>query len=457
MKHNILYLVMVITMSMLFTKLPQLAVGEKETYETEPANKPIVNPLKGWAPWIDDTLPEYPVSMMFVLWTWSEIEPQEGEYCFAQLEEKYHMTELREQGIRFIIRIVCDYPGRETHMDIPRWLYEKTYEDGDWYNISYGKGYAPNYSNPVFIQEHGELIQALGDYYASDKQVAYIELGSLGHWGEWHVKYSSGITEFPKSAVSDRYVQQYLSVFPSEKLLLRRPFDIGKEYMLGLYNDSFGQVKSHEEWLGWIAEGYVSEQTKEWLSGMPDFWEMAPSGGEFASIDDDAFYFSDGYESTMELLRQSHTTFIGPHCGANRKDPEFSEQILTMNREMGYCFQIKGASLIKRFWNFPMLLTIHLDNIGIAPIYENWMMVLRILDDKQNVIYEEEKDVSLNKILPGEHTIRITLPKLDLPAGTYDIEIGFIDHLTNRPGIALANKPCRTDELVYKVMEFSVH
>ena len=104
-----------------------------------------------------------------------------------------------------------------------------------------------------------------------------------------------------------------------------------------------------------------------------------------------------------------------------------------------------------------MLLTIHLDNIGIAPIYENWMMVLRILDDKQNVIYEEEKDVSLNKILPGEHTIRITLPKLDLPAGTYDIEIGFIDHLTNRPGIALANKPCRTDELVYKVMEFSVH
>ena len=41
MKHNILYLVMVITMSMLFTKLPQLAVGEKETYETEPANKSI--------------------------------------------------------------------------------------------------------------------------------------------------------------------------------------------------------------------------------------------------------------------------------------------------------------------------------------------------------------------------------------------------------------------------------
>ena len=59
-----------------------------------------------------------------------------------------------EQGIRFIIRIVCDYPGRETHMDIPRWLYEKTYEDGDWYDISYGKGYAPNYSNPVFIQQN---------------------------------------------------------------------------------------------------------------------------------------------------------------------------------------------------------------------------------------------------------------------------------------------------------------
>lgn len=456
MKHNILYLIMVVTMSMLFIRLPLLVLGEKTVYEAEKGDKPATNPLKGWAPWIDDTLPEHPVSMVFVLWPWSEIEPVEGEYRFAQLEEQYHMKEMREQGIRFIIRIVCDYPGNKTHMDIPQWLYEKTYEDGDWYDISYGKGYAPNYSNPVFIKEHEELIRAFGDYYANDKQIAYIELGSLGHWGEWHVKYSSGITRFPKSAVSDQYVQHYLSVFPSEKLLLRRPFDIGKEYALGLYNDSFGQVNSHEEWLEWIEKGYVSGQTKEWLSGMPDFWETAPSGGEFASVDDDAFYFSDGYESTMEFIRQSHTTFIGPHCGANMKDSTYSEQVLAMSRELGYCFQLDGATLIRKVWNFPMLLNIRLNNIGVAPIYENWMMLVRILDAGQNTVYEEERDISLNKILPGEHTIGVTLPNLVLSAGTYRIEIGFIDPLTGKPGIALANTPSRDDEPVYQVMEFSV-
>ena len=96
-------------------------------------------------------------------------------------------------------------------------------------------------------------------------------------------------------------------------------------------------------------------------------------------------------------------------------------------------------------------------NIGVAPIYENWMMLIRILDEEENIVYEEEKDISLNKLLPGEHKIDILFPKLNLPAGAYHIEIGFIDPLTGKPGIALANIPGGDDgELYYRVMEFLI-
>ena len=85
-------------------------------------------------------------------------------------------------------------------MDIPWWLYEKTEEDGTWYDGEYGKGYSPDYNNKVFIEEHEKAIKALGEHFGKDGLISYIELGSLGHWGEWHVNYSEGITRIPRGS-----------------------------------------------------------------------------------------------------------------------------------------------------------------------------------------------------------------------------------------------------------------
>ena len=37
-------------------------------------------------------------------------------------------------------------------MDIPQWLYDKTDHAGTWYDMEYGKGYAPDYNNEQMIQ-----------------------------------------------------------------------------------------------------------------------------------------------------------------------------------------------------------------------------------------------------------------------------------------------------------------
>ena len=83
--------------------------------------------------------------------------------------------------------VSCDEPGDEAHLDIPDWLYEQT-GTGRWYDIAYGKGYAPDYTDPVFFAAHERLLRAVGERLGADGFVSYVELGSLGHWGEWHVK-----------------------------------------------------------------------------------------------------------------------------------------------------------------------------------------------------------------------------------------------------------------------------
>ncbi len=81
---------------------------------------------------------------------------------------------------------------REPHRDIPDWLYEKT-KDGKDYDISYGKGYSPNYANRVFTEAHAKAVAALGKRFGQDTFFSYVELGSLGHWGEWHIKTGEGL------------------------------------------------------------------------------------------------------------------------------------------------------------------------------------------------------------------------------------------------------------------------
>ena len=224
---------------------------------------------------------------------------------------------------------------------------------------------------------------------------------------------------------------------------------------MGLFNDSFGKGKSHREWLSWIAEGYVSSQSKEELSGMPDFWEVAPSGGEFATSEEKEYYFSEGLKETMQFIQESHTTFLGPRSGADVTEPSLKEEILTMSGEMGYCFRLSEVMLRKLWWHPGYCLTIGMENIGVAPFYENWPLLVCIYHEAGERVYEQKEDIKVSTLLPGKHTLNILLRDLELPAGQYTIAVGLIDPMTGLPGVAFANESNTKEDFMYRIMEFT--
>lgn len=185
----------------------------------------------GYAPMID-TAEAGDATLRYLELTWREAEPEEGVYAWEAISEKYDFASLREQGIHLVLRFVCDVPGRETHLDIPDWLYAQT-RDGSWYDTDYGKGYSPNYANAVFRAAHHRVLYALAEFLGRDNFVSYVELGSLGHWGEWHIKSKEGLVPMPDEAIRDEYAADYLAAFPTAKLLMRRPFNIAAKHQLG--------------------------------------------------------------------------------------------------------------------------------------------------------------------------------------------------------------------------------
>ena len=174
--------------------------------ETE---QPFGNPLMGFAPDADsEQLPD-DVTLVYLDITWREWEPQPGVFDRETVAAENQLDRWRAEGKHVVLRFVCDVPGEEPHRDIPDWLYEQC--GGQDYDTSYGKGCSPRYEDERMIRWHARAVQALGDWLGGDGFVAYIELGSLGHWGEWHVNTDEGVDPLPGAAVRERYVLPWLA------------------------------------------------------------------------------------------------------------------------------------------------------------------------------------------------------------------------------------------------------
>jgi hypothetical protein len=427
-----------------------MANARQQTIYFEPISEPLVNPLMGWAPWasLDDI--QQPHTLVYADLTWREFEPQPGVFDFAAFERKQQFERWRRENQRVVFRFVCDVPGPEAHRDIPDWLYDATGGSGDTYDNEYGKGFSPDYSNPIFLEFHRRAISALGSRYGADGFLAYVELGTLGHWGEWHVRYDSGIRELPRQAVRDQYVQQYREAFPKTALLMRRPFSIVRQLDLGLYNDLTGDPAGTNEWLGWIANGGEYDQTGETgaLVPMPDAWQTAPIGGEQAgSVSPNQLYEQD-LPQTIELLERSHTSFIGPEGPANLEaGGPLQPGIDSALARMGYRLYVQEATLPRRVAVQNRLnLKLSFANSGIAPIYYNWPTRLYLIDRRGEVRSSYPMSIDLRKILPGaSYSVQVSMPLKDIENGEYDVGVAILDPSTQQPAVKLAMQNPRAD------------
>jgi hypothetical protein len=345
-----------------------------------------------------------------------------------------------------------DFPRAWAHMDIPDWLYEKTSRNGDHYNNEYGQGYSPDYSDPMLIDAHQKAIHALGQRYGQDDFFAYIELGSLGHWGEWHVKSNSDIRPLPDEFVRDQYVLHYLEAFPNNHLLMRRPFNIAKEEKLGLYNDMTGHPEATKTWLDWIEIGGEFSQTgeKHALAAMPDGWQVAPIGGEQTNFLSDEDLYKDFLTQTLDLLRASHSTFIGPG-GPYDILPGSALQagLDQVHVNLGYRFFVSELKMPARaFIGRSVRGTVTIENIGNAPMYYPWPLRFYLIDDTGEFQAIVEKDESMMGVLPSQsRSFNFSLPVGHLENGVYSVGVSIVDPLTDQPVVRFAMDNVRNDRI----------
>ncbi len=417
------------------------------------------NPYKGWVGWadtyegdVDAVAAEH--NLIYVDIKWSELEPEKGKYAFDAIEEQYQFKKWQAQGCRMVFRFVMDNPNTVNgdpdikRMDIPEWLYKELEEEnaegegaGTFYlgetirTLLGGCGFSPNYKSEKLLNYHAAAIKAFAERYDDPAICAYVEVGSLGHWAEFHT-WPTGTGEFPDPELAQKYMQVYADEFHNVRVGIRKPYALAANNNWGLYNDIFGVTSDGgtPTFLEWAATGNTDMpgSTEEDIaaSAMPDWWKLNYSGGEFANGDFRTNALDVNMCAVLQQIRDSHTTWLGPcsACDFKKGDPEYEDfryNIETLFGTMGYNYRIysigKAESLVP---GESVEIPVTWDNSGVAPIYYNCPVTLQLKDAGGSVVYEETQDFDTTSWLPGRSTVKASLSvPSDLTEGDYTLAV----------------------------------
>lgn len=404
-----------------------------------PAPGALDNPLKGWCTYTDGEL-FLSYSMAFRYVSWRELEPTEGDYRFAQWEAKsWNDANTRDKHI--VLRVYLDYPGLPS--GVPSWLLAKgvkttSYTDNmEGYPSGTAKGQSPDYNNPLMVAALEKLIAAMGKRYNKHPQIGFVQIGLLGFWGEWHTYPREEL--FADTATQMRVIDAYRRAFPDKKLMARYAKGYpGKQSWLGFHDDYF-------------PEDTGTEKDYYFLRGMQESrrlenWRVAPVGGEMIPSGADKWVGTDaGLARTEAMIRAAHFSWIGPYSPTLEKrartDAGFRARCDALVRLMGYQFRLSELSLPKVIrTGSPFAVSTVGKNEGVAPFYYPWQLQAALVAENDSVV----ETVALSRTdirtwQPGTFRIAESV-RFAAPPGSYQLALGIINPLTQKPAIRLANK-----------------
>ena len=367
------------------------------------------NPLMGFAPDAGNTAHCEKTNLVYIPLTWAQWEPQDGVYDIDALEKRCNIPRWKEEHKHAVLRFMCDVPGDRDHIDIPQWLYDRAGK-GTHYDTEIGRGYSPDYSDEYFIERHDQAVRALAEYCNRDYFVSFVELGSLGHWGEWHATGNNGRSVMPDESICSRYVSVYSDGFIKARLLMRRNYEIAVKGHMGFYNDMLGDKKSTDEWLDWMENGgsQVTSGEPLPLRRVINVGRELPVGGEFtSSIPMEDMLLKD-IGGVLAAVSSSHMTFIGPKTPdlVNEDYKLAAESVL---RRMGYRIYVSSLQTRYDYSSNSIELQLTFHNAGNAGFYFDWPVTVYIFDGTKKQVFWEGLDLDLRELSSGEEMTVTTM------------------------------------------------
>ncbi len=372
----------------------------------------------------------------YTRWTWGDLEPTEGQYAFAMIDDWLKKCRQANQTLAF--RVMLSWPGHEG--TIPQWLLDK----GIRYTYSAcpqeGAHYEVDLSEPVVWQYHEKLIRALGERYDGHPDLALVDIGSVGLWGEWHNYCDPSL--MPSDSIRKAVIDLYYEVFPNTPLT-------------ALVDDKpnvlYANSKGRSAWRGdcW---GNGEGPGVGWNHHKDSYWPMVnlmPEGWKKGTVALEPCGTFGGYPTPPGSVADDaiswHATFVqnkSSYIPANWL-PDIERLVM----KLGFRLVLRSATFNKRATpGEAMKMSMKWENIGIAPPYRDHRIAFRLRDKNNTLQGVSITGTSIAGWLPGEKIPEViyNLPS-DLHEGDYELEMGIVFHSSIEHTIPIANKGKTSD------------
>ncbi len=371
------------------------AMAETNYYSLAVSTSPTNNPLKGFMPYAG-SYATFPHSMEWGYVPLRSLMSGPTNFDWTRLDTL--IGNIANRGHQAVFRIYLDYPTLPT--GIPQYLLDAglvthSYTDYGNNNISV----SPDYENPLLRQALTNFIAALGARYDGDSRIGFITLGLLGFWGEWHTYPHD--SWFASIAVQNEVLSAYEAAFANTRLLVRYPMGTNPAgRRLGYHDDSFAYSTIDPP--SWMFLGLLK------AAGETNKWRTQPIGGEVrpeiqlcmwdtapANCVPAGQQFTNCVDLTHASWLLNQGVFNPGFTGAQQ------QLALAGACRLGYTLCVSEAVLVDAFVSGPLMVSVGVSNMGVAPFYYDWPVELGALDCSNTLVKTWTTPWRLSSLLPS--------------------------------------------------------
>lgn len=398
----------------------------------------LANPGMGWETFhrfadADESLGDLPSSTAYFRWYWYQVEPESDEINWELFDET--LRHAREAGQKLAFRIMCCGTGDRYYYS-PEWLKEQGYDGFEYRRGDGPLHWAPNLDDERVLEEHLELIRAIGDRYDGHPDVAHVDLGSVGLWGEWHM--SGTGHDMPSHETCRRIIDTYLESFQKTPMvMLIGPLEELKYATskgTGWRADCWGDMGGFSD--SWChMKNFYPQQIRK--AGIRDTWKKAPVALE--TCWDIRRWKREGWDidAIFDWALEHHASYL------NNKSAPLPESVRPkverLLKRLGYRFVLRACRLEGELApGGSFTAEMKWENKGVAPCYADYVPALALRDERGRLAWTGTCEDSVRNWLPGTSTVtaEFSLPA-DLRPDAYELLVGVVDPRSEEPAVRL--------------------
>ena len=364
--------------------------------------EPLINPDMGWTFHFysnqpenygskleaSDTLDDFPgLSTVYLRVPWAFVEPAEGKFNWALLDTPAQRWIAK--GKRIALRITCS--ENWLRFATPEWV-KSAGAKGYFYNFGKGRdesgsSWDPDFGDPIFLQKLDAFLAAMAARYDANPNVAFIDVGSYGLWGEGHTHMSSQVPGPEALGLLKRHMDLYAKHFQHALLCVNDDFaghdEPGRHFPETDYALSKGMTLRDDSIL-------VQPPPRSWYhAAMAEaFWPLHPVilEHEHYGASKTRGAWGDG-SLLLRAVEDYHASYLSIHWWPREELKENRQLIEQINRRLGFRLQLRTLSWPAEIFKGR---TFHVQsswaNAGVAPCYPGGFMALTLKDKESGIV-----------------------------------------------------------------------